>query len=241
VRLTKLLGLVLTLLLAACGGGGGSSSLSARDAGAEGFWVGTANTGVTVFAAILENGESWGVYTSGRQIVGTLYGNTSTANSSITISGTDLNLVSNVATAGTLTGTFAPRATINATSTQGASVSLSYDAIYDIPASSANAVGTWDYVGRSLLNVLTPAAVTIDGSGAFSLTQTNCNSSGSITPRPNGKNVFNVSITSVGSGCATGFSTLTGVAFLDVDEGFVLILALTANKSDGLIILADKR
>jgi hypothetical protein len=90
---------------------------------------------------------------------------------------------------------------------------------------------------------LIPGNITIDSAGGFTLNQTNCVTSGSVMARPSGKNVYNVSLTSVGLGCAAGQSSMSGVAYLDktVTPNKFLSLALTPNKSDGVIIIGTKQ
>ena len=211
----------------------------------QGLWTGTSSTGYTVNTIILENGEAWGVYTSGSTIYGALNGTATTDNSSgITVSGFDFNFLTNSAVQGSFVGTFVSKSSMAVTGTTSKSkVSLTYNPVYDSKASAADVLGTWSFVGRSGSYSLIPDTIKIDAAGKFSLTQSNCTTSGSIVPRASGKNVFNVSLTSSGSGCAAGQSSLTGVAFLDKSATpykFVS-LALNSNKSDGLIVIGTKQ
>ena len=130
------------------------------------------------------------------------------------------------------------------TSTGGTiTTSLAYSSTYETAASSAAITGTWSYIGRSRGYTLAPANITIDGTGNFTLIQTNCATSGSIVPRAGGKNVYNINLTSVGSGCAAGQSTLAGVTYLDttVTPNKFFALALTSGKDDGLIVIGTKQ
>lgn len=235
----------LPFFLAACGGGGGGGAptISTTAAGVEGFWSGPASTGYTVDAVILENGQTWGIYSAGSTIYGALYGYTTVTGSSLSISGTDFNFLDNSLSQGVLSGSYAARTSINATSNLGPSVALSYDNAYDQPASQASLAGTYGFRGRSGLYTLVPGNVTINSSGAFSLLQTGCSTAGSITPRPNGKNVFNVTLSSAGPNCAAGYGSLAGVGYLDtsVVPNRFLILALKPDQSDGLIVLGTRQ
>lgn len=114
----------LTLLasLTACGGGGGGGSTSNVDP--QGYWVGPSSSGFTVSAAILENGESWGIYTLGSTIIGALYGSTSTDGSSITVAGSDFTFATNSVVSTTLKGTVAAKSTISGATQSGTTVSL---------------------------------------------------------------------------------------------------------------------
>lgn len=225
-------------LLAACGGGGGS----ANNVDPQGIWTGPASTGYTVNAVVLETGETWGVYTSGSTIYGALYGSAAVNGSSISINGTDFNFLTNSSSSGSLTGTVVAKSSM---SLRGSSVTvpLTYQSSYDTPATAAAAMGTWSFTGRSGAYSLIPDSITIDGSGRFVLNQTNCVTTGSIVPRSGGKNIYNISLSSSGVGCAVGQSTLSGVTYLDtsVTPNKFLALALTSSKSDGLIVIGTKQ
>jgi hypothetical protein len=228
-------------VLTACGGGGGGSG-AATNVDPQGIWAGPASTGYTVNAVVLETGETWGVYTSGSTIYGALYGSAAVNGSSISINGTDFNFLTNSSSSGNLSGTVTARSSMSL-SGSGVSVPLTYQSSYDSPATAAAAMGTWSFVGRSGAYTLIPGSITIDGSGRFVLNQTNCVTTGSILPRAGGKNIYNISLSSTGIGCAAGQSTLTGVTYLDtsVSPNKFLALALTSNRSDGLIVIGTKQ
>jgi hypothetical protein len=226
--------------MTACGGGGGDDGVSNADP--QGFWTGLSPAGYTVSAVVLDTGETWGIYSSGSTVYGALYGTATTSGNTASISGTDFNFVTNSSVQGTLTGPIAAKSTMSLSSTSG-TIPLSYGTSYDTSATSAGVTGTWSYVGRSLGYTLIPANITINSSGAFTLSQTNCVTTGSIVPRSGGKNVYNITLTAVGIGCAAGQSTLTGVTYLDttVTPNKFLALALTSNKGDGLIVIGTKQ
>jgi len=121
-------------------------------------------------------------------------------------------------------------------------VPLRYQTSYDVAATQAAITGTWSFVGRSGSYVLTPAIITINSAGNFTLAQSNCVSIGAIVPRSGGKNIYNISLTASGAGCATGQSNLSGILSLDttVTPNKFLSLALTSNKNDGLIVIGTK-
>lgn len=236
----KWVSLGMMLALVACGGGGGGGSTSNVDP--QGYWVGPASTGYTVSAAILENGESWGIYSSGSTIYGALYGSTSTDGSSITVAGSDFNFVTNSVVSSTLTGTVAAKSTISAANRVGTTVSLSYRPMYETAATSAAIVGTWNFIGRSRSYSLIPGTIVVDGAGNFTLNQTNCVTTGSVVPRSGGKNVYNLTLSTAGSGCAAGQTSMSGIAILDtsVTPNKFLSLALTPNKGDGVIVIGTR-
>jgi hypothetical protein len=68
-----------------------------------------------------------------------------------------------------------------------------------------------------------------------------CSAAGTATPRPSGKNIFNVTVTFTGSNCALGNGASTsGVAYYDAATRRVLVMAMNAAKSDGFIYLGQK-
>ncbi len=244
----KLITATATLaLLTACGGGGGTTAPSASSTAPastidpQGFWVGQASTGYTVSTAILENGEAWGVYSSGSTIYGGLYGTAAVNGSSISIQGTDFNFLSNSSTAGNLTGTVVPKSSMSLTGNT-VSVPLTYLTAYDAPATAAAISGTWTFTGRSGSYSLIPGSITIDSAGRFVLNQTNCVTSGSVIPRASGKNIYNITLSASGVGCAAGQTTMAGIVYLDatVTPRRFLSLALTPNKNDGVIVIGTK-
>jgi hypothetical protein len=234
------LALFATLSLSGCGGGGGGGG--GVSASPEGFWSGTATSGYTVNLVVLEDGETWGIYSSGTTIYGGLYGVTSVSGSTATATGTDFNFLTNRAVQGVLSGPITARSSMSLSGSTG-SVQLAYSSAYEAQALQQSATGTWSFVGRSGLYSLIPGSVSIDASGSFTLNQTNCTTTGSITPRPSGKNVFNINLSATGVGCAVGQSNLSGVAYLDtsVTPNTVVAISLTPARDDGLIVLLTKQ
>ena len=238
VKLALVASVVITLV--GCGGGGGSSS--ATNADAQGYWTGPASTGYTVSAAVLETGETWGVYTSGSTIYGALYGTTSVSGNSVSITGTDFNFLTNSSSSGNLTGSISAKSSMSLSGT-GVTLPLTYQVAYDTAATSAALVGNWAFTGRSGSYTLLPGVISINSSGVFALNQTNCVSTGSIVPRPSGKNIYNVNISATGSGCAAGQTTMSGIAYLDttVTPNKFLSMTLTPSKNDGVIVIGTRQ
>lgn len=229
---------VSTAVLTACGGGDDAAATLA----VEGFWSGSTTTGVGVNLAILENGETWGVYTSGGGIAGALYGNTTASGNTLSGSGSDFNIPSRTTSSATYSGTFAPKSSISLTTSGGVSFTGTYEAAYDQPASLAAVAGSFTGEGVSGSSPVQGVSVTISSSGAVTVpANLGCSASGLITPRASGKNVFNVSVTFSGSTCALGNgATATGMAYYDsVDQGLV-VLALNSAKTDGFIYIGSK-
>jgi hypothetical protein len=231
----------LVFLLTACGGGGGDSA-SVANVDAQGFWTGPSPAGFNVKAVVLDTGETWGIYSSGSVIYGALYGNTTTSGSTATATGWDFNFLTATRTASTLTGPVTAKSNMSLSNAYG-TTPLTYQSSYDTPATAAAAAGTWSFIGRSSLYQLIPATVTIDNSGNFVLNQTSCTTVGNVVPRAGGKNIYNVTLTATGFGCAAGQSSLTGVVYIDttVSPNQFLGLALNSGKTDGLIVIGTKQ
>lgn len=231
------------LFISGCGGGGGSSNSPATtNVDAQGYWTGVSSAGYTVNTAVLDNGEVWGVYSAGSTIYGALYGTSTVNGSTFTVTGTDFNFLSNTSSPGSLSGPVVAKSTLTLSNTTG-SVPLRYVASYDTPATAAAIAGTWSFTGRSGSYSLIPATITISNAGTFTLVQPGCTSSGSVVPRPGGKNIYNITLTTSGTGCAVGQSSLSGVLNLDttVTPNRFLSLALTPSKNDGLIVIGTKQ
>jgi hypothetical protein len=234
-------------LLVACGGGGGnstpvSSTGPATSVDPQGFWTGPASTGYTVSTTVLENGETWGIYSSGSTIYGALYGTTTTNGNTATISGTDFNFLTNSSSSGNLTGPIVAKSTMSLTGS-GVTVPLTYGTSYDTAATAQAITGTWSFIGRSGLYTLVPGSITINSSGAFTLSQIGCVTTGSIVPRSGGKNIYNVSLSATGVNCVAGQSTMSGIVYLDrtVTPNKFLSLALTPSKNDGVVVIGTKQ
>lgn len=234
----------LTVLLAACGGGGDSSTPAAPTPipTAEGFWEGSASTGVDVALAVLENGETWGVYTSGGTLVGALYGNTISSGTTLSGSGRDFNIPSRTVTAATYSGTFSAKSSIKVVTSTGASFSGAYNAAYDQPASLTVLAGTYSGWGVSGTTSPQTISATITSAGAITVPASlGCAATGTAKPRASGKNIFDVTVTFIGTTCALGNGTsTTGVGYYDTASREVLVMSMNSSKSDGFIFVGKK-
>ena len=235
----------LTVLLAACGGGGGDSASPPAPppaVTAEGFWEGPASTGVSVALAVLETGETWGVYTSNGSIVGALFGNTTSSGTTLSGSGKDFNIPSRTVGSGTYSGTFVAKSSINVATSTGSTFSGTYKTAYDQPASLAAVAGTFSGQGVSGTSPVQTVSVTISPSGSITVpASSGCSAAGTATPRPSGKNIFDVALTFTGSTCALGNgASTTGIAYYDATTRRVIAMAMNAAKSDGFIYVGQK-
>lgn len=240
--MSKKLQLTLTscalALLSGCGGGGSSTP----SASAEGFWSGTTSTGYSANVVILENGETWGYYTSGGYLYGALYGNTSTNGNTLSGSGADFNLPYRTVTPGSYTGTVTEKSSISLRTSQGASFTGTYGSTYLQPASLTALAGV--FKGQALSGTTAPqtVSVTITALGQLIVPSSlGCSAAGSVTPRPTGKNIFNLSLTFSGSTCALGNGGMaSGILYYDISNKQILAMGMNPAKSDGFIAFGVK-
>lgn len=82
---------------------------------------------------------------------------------------------------------------------------------YDQPASLPSIVGTWVLMGNTGDRI----SLNIAATGAMSATSASgCSFSGTVAPRPSGKNVFNASLQFGASPCLLPGQRMTGVAIV---------------------------
>lgn len=197
------------------------------------------STGYNAGVVVLENGETWGLYTSGNTVYGALYGTSTGSGSTFSASGSDFNLQRWAVTPGSLNGTVVPQSTIRAISGGGTTVNLTYDPSYNTPATQAAVAGSYTVNGISATARADNITMTISSTGVLSVPGNGCNASGTVTPRSGGKNVYNISVVFTGNNCALGNGgTASGIFILD--GTLALSLALTPNKQDGFIAFGRK-
>jgi hypothetical protein len=244
LKLFKTISAVSALaLMTACGGGGGGGA-AATSGTAEGYWIGNASTGYRVALAVLENGETWGVYTSNGTIYGAIYGTSNGTGNTFSATGSDFNLVNWSVVNGSMTGTVVPKSTINAVGTTGTTVSLTYSTTYDSAALLSTIAGSYVVNGVSASGTATNVPMTIDANGVVSVVGNGCTAAGTVLPRSSGKNIYNINVTFTGNNCALGNGgTASGIFALDrtVTPNIAITLALTPNKQDGFIAVGEKQ
>lgn len=221
-------------------GGGGEATAGT----AEGFWVGSSSTGYRVALAVLENAETWGVYTRNGLIYGAVYGTSNGTGNTFSSTGSDFNLVKWSVVNGSFTGTVVPKSTINAVANTGTTISLTYSTTYDSPALLSTIAGSYTVSGVSASGTSSNAPMTIDANGAVRVVGNGCSAAGTVLPRSSGKNIYNINVTFTGTNCALGNGgTASGIFVLDrtVTPNIALTLALTPNKQDGFIAIGTKQ
>ena len=228
----------LNIFLAACGGGGGGGDAPPPSITAEGLWKGADPAGSAVTLLVLGNGETWGVTTaSSGAVTSALHGNTASSSTTLTGSGQNLNMASHAVTAITYTGTFVPQTSIQVTTSAGSSFSGAYQTIYNQSASLATASGRFLGAGVSASSPVQLAQISLASSGAITVqTVQECAATGTATPSPSGKVIFDVTLTFTGSACALGNgATAKGIAYYEASTQRLLVMTLNDAQSDGFI------
>ena len=233
---------LLAALLVGCGGGGGGSAPVSGSA--EGFWNGTATGGYTTSIAVLDNGETWGLYGSGGSLAGALYGQTVVNGTALSGTGTSFNFVTRTSGTGSYSGTVTAKSSLSLTS--GATTfAASYDSTYDQAATLSALAGT--YTGYALTGTIAAqtTTVTVTSGGLISSSYVSgnlsCSTSGTATPRAGGKNVYNVQLTFTGNYCALGNgTTVSGVGTFNAPNKQVIVMTLNGGKTDGLMFVGQR-
>lgn len=247
-------------LAAGCGGGGGGSSASANNpppsgtAITEGAYSGNI-TGGTVPAfqmLVLDGGEVWAMYgtQSGSTfgVVGFVQGTLNVNTTALTFTSTNArDFGVSPSSAATVSGSYTSAPAISGSLTTSAgTVQFAGGPIagstynYNTAPSLAAIAGTWTVFSTGGGS----ATLTIQSSGAYSADDgTGCIISGNLTPRPGGKNVFNVT-TTYGSNCGTQSGATGGgiaVAYPLTNGQTQLVVGLIKNdRSLGIAVFGQR-
>jgi hypothetical protein len=208
--------------LSGCGGGGSAAPAATASTTAEGTYSGSITNSTTASAfstVVLEDGQVWAMYGNnvGGQLVvlGIIEGQGASNNGTFT-STTIKDFGASPAISGSLNATYVTGASLTGTITAGGGTfgikgtaipAATYD--YNTPASLGSVVGNWNMSSTSGNSI----ALNIAANGTFTGTATGaCSLSGSVTPRPSGKNIFNVQMTIGPAPCALAGWTGGGIA-----------------------------
>jgi len=224
-RISRALASVAALVaLGACGGGGGdpAPSTAPSNATAEGVYGGTlaGSTSTGFRLLVLENGQYWALYgdtvANAFLVDGFIQGTGTSSNGSFTSADAkDFGVFP--AVSGTVSATYDAQAkTISGTATsQAGSATFSGGPIpgstyiYDSPAALSTIAGAWTLTTLAGESV----SLNVGSNGAFTaLIGGNCSATGTVTPRPSGKNVFNVAMTLGPAPCDLPGQSASGVA-----------------------------
>jgi hypothetical protein len=235
-----------TLALAACDSGNmpsnGNNDHNFSNASAEGAYGGTLTGSPfsNFVMVILEDQTFWQAY--GRPLVGPIAESgfiegtgmsTSSTHTFTSTDAADFGLVPTAPATITATYTSAPSITgsiVYDTATvlfTGASPIAGTNYAYGTPAQIASVLGTWALVSNA--GIATP--VNISASGTLTgVDASGCGLTGSIGPRPSGKNVFDVTLTFAGAPCTVPNTSMNGIA---------LAMPLTTGKVELLLMAID--
>lgn len=155
-------------LLTACGGGGSDNTISGTTSPptasttAEGYWTGTTSTGAAVNLAILENGETWGVYSRSGVLLGAVNGTATSTNGTVTGSGIDFSSAG--ITPGGFSGSYVAKTSLTLKLSDNSTVNATYSTAYDQPASLTAIAGTYrGYVSTKSASGYDSVTVATDG------------------------------------------------------------------------------
>jgi hypothetical protein len=208
----------LSLLLALSGCGGGSSTPTVTPV-IQGVYQGTSSNGKSINALVLEDGSFWNIYGipsgSAISVQGVATGSSTASNGTFTLSYRDFYALGTTPVNGTGSGTYSgsnffgmlTENGVTGTINLSAPVATNYN--YNTAADISSIAGSW---AGGLLDGET-ATVTISPAGALAGTSSlGCSFAGTISSRPSGKNVFNISLTFGAFPCALPNQSASGVA-----------------------------
>ena len=192
---------------------------------AQGTWIGTTSLGESVRAIILDDGTYYILYSDprGARDAGVLQGSATAAGGQITSSDAmDFPIAIaaetlDAAKPATVSGSYVAKSGLQLTIVEGTvtrTLTATYDASYDQPASLAAAAGSYSgYTGHAggALN----ATFTVDASGRLTGENSACAFSGTITPHGS-VDVFDFTVAAAGAGlCIFGHGPISGVLYYD--------------------------
>ncbi len=236
----RLLGLFSSLLLAACGGGGGGSAADT----AEGLWLGSTDSGRSVIAAVLDDGEFWFIYSGpfSETPAGIVQGPSIAADGVFTASGASpVSFDGFPISEGAFNGNYSGHRTFDGTTSSNTGVTvfnLDYLGFYDRNPSLASIAGSYTAVSNSSGGADNDTVV-IAPNGLLTLSgASGCQATGTVTPRSTGS-VYNVSLTFGGGNCVNGTTIVSGITVSD--SGDLVIAGLDATQTVGYVFDGTKQ
>jgi hypothetical protein len=145
-----------------------------------------------------------------------------------------------------LSGTLNPTLSLTAPFPQNAmpiAFNGDYNALYDTPATVAEAQGTWTGQTIGSSSSLGSASLTVGADGLFSGSSGTCSFNGSIAPRPTGKHVLDGTVTFTSGWCVqpSGANSMAIEAVVYGNQHNQLFVAgVTAQRDRAFVVLATK-
>lgn len=209
--------LLSSLMLSACGGGGGdsTSALPAASA-AQGAYLGTVSNGYEHNTIILDDGQFYtlyGVTTAAGFVASRFLQGSGNANNGSFSSSNVKDYYGGSAFSGTLSASYSASNFSGTLTEGGTSVTFTGAPInaavfdYNSAASLSTVSGVWNLTSIDG----DPVALTLAANGSYTAFSGTCSITGTVTPRPSGKNVFNFTQT-FGSTCPLAGQSASGIA-----------------------------
>lgn len=211
------------LALVGCGGGGGGGT-PALGPTAEGIYGGTlvGSTSSNFQMLVLENDEFWTMYgtqTSSVFFVAGFLQGTGVSNSGSYSSSNVRDFGFNPALAGTASATYNATAKTISGSVAASAGTVTFNGgpiagslyNYNTAALLSSVSGAWPLTSLTGEGI----SLNVSSTGAFTaISSLGCSFSGTIVPRPSGKNVFNVSMSFGSSPCVLAEQPASGIAIV---------------------------
>lgn len=256
-RLASLAILISALALIACGSG---SSNTANNQDPQGFWQGKSESGYDVAAVVLENGQYYSIYSTDGFVESANYGTIAANGSSFSGNLESFYYPGGLRDSGTISGTVTTKSKLQGMTSYSnntvGTFTTTYNSAYDTPATIGAVAGR--YAGpTNKLGAM--GVINIEPNGSVHGTTTpagaavpRCIISGTVAPRPSGKNVYDITLAwdnnpnstelcCYGSMCANKTPT-TGIAVLDVTNSSTLYTAwINQEKTGGFFWIGQKQ
>ncbi len=228
-------------------GGGFDATAPASTGSAQGLWIGSTNTGRTVTGLVLSDGTFYLLYSpvgNSTTIAGVFQGTGSSSLGKFSSSNArDFNLEGLGVLAATVSASFAPKQSLNATVSYASggvvTTTGTYDTDYETAPSSVTLAGT--YAGQVVTSAgIENATLVASTTGALSGASTSgCAVSGNAAPRADG-NAYNISITFAGAPCIFANQTFSGIGYFSSITKRLYAAAPNAARNDGVLFVGTK-
>ena len=215
----------------------------------QGLYLGSLDGGLQFASLILENGQYWGLYSRNRegyfQTAGMVQGSGSSNGGSFSAPDVrDFNPIP--FNPGSLTATYAPQSRLDGTlGTPNGDIPFVNTApglpLYDYNATPnpSQLAGKWTMLGSDGATY----AMTGPVNGNISAVGT-CSFSGTLLPRPSGKNVFNASLNFDAGACRLSGQSASGVGFSWLQDGGIvrqlIIATVRADRTMGTVMTGSQ-